>query len=127
MSSFYLKLLDAAIVTFALLLIMFTINTEHHILGLDQSFFEIQSWHSSFTSFMLFALLVLLVMDLGIKYYKIRDSRKFAKKHWLDILMIVLIPIFSGFKILKIAVNLIKYLKLVKMGFKIVHKINKHT
>jgi hypothetical protein len=47
------------------------------------------------------------------------------KKHWLDIVMLLLIPVFAGFKVAKLSINLVKSLKMTKSGFKAVHSAKK--
>lgn len=55
---------------------------------------------------------------------KVRDWRLFLKKYWLDVAMVILIPIFSGVKILK-AFKLAKKVKIAKYGFKVADKTRK--
>ena len=73
-----------------------------------EEFWEVFSW-------IIFAA---LVADVYLKYRKINDPKAFVKKHWLDITMLVLIPVFAGFKIAKLSVNLVKSLKMGKSGLK---------
>jgi hypothetical protein len=45
-------------------------------------------------------------------------TQEFVKKHWLDIAMLALMPLFAGFKIAKMSVKLVKGAKMAKSGFK---------
>jgi uncharacterized membrane protein len=80
-----------------------------------EEFWEVFSW-------MIFAA---LVVDVGLKYKKINNPKLFLKKHWLDIVMLSLIPVFAGFKIAKLSINLVKSLKMTKSGFKVIHSAKK--
>ena len=70
-------------------------------------------------------MLVLLSFELFLKYMKVRDWKKFLKKYWLDVAMIILIPVFSGIKIIK-ALKIAKKIKIVKYGFKAADKTQKN-
>lgn len=59
-----------------------------------------------------------LAVDIYLKYRKVRNLKEFVKKHWLDIAMLALMPLFAGFKIAKISVKLVKGAKMTKSGFK---------
>ena len=67
----------------------------------------------------------LLVLDLYLKYKKLNNWKLFIKKHWLDILLVVLIPFLTAFKIAKISTNLVKSMKASKGGFKVFYKAKK--
>ena len=67
----------------------------------------------------------LLVLDLYLKYKKINNWKLFLKKHWLDILLVVLIPFLTAFKIAKISTNMVKSMKASKGGFKVFYKAKK--
>lgn len=67
----------------------------------------------------------LLLLDLYLKYKKLNDWRLFLKKHWHEILMMILIPFLAAFKIAKISLKLVKTLKASKGGFKIFYKAKK--
>ncbi|NJK78294.1 MAG: hypothetical protein HC944_06290 [Nanoarchaeota archaeon] len=73
----------------------------------------------------LIVLVSLFTVDLFLKYRKSKNWKVFLKKNWFDIITLVLIPIFSMVKILKIMVSLIKKLKILKMFTKIIHKSKK--
>ncbi len=67
----------------------------------------------------------LLILDLYLKYKKLNNWKLFIKKHWLDILLVVLIPFLTAFKIAKISTNLVKSMKASKGGFKVFYKAKK--
>lgn len=49
-----------------------------------------------------------LALDAYLKYRKAGDFAKFARKHWLDLLTLALVPLFAGFKIANMSVKLVK-------------------
>lgn len=98
---------------------------EYHVFGLENQILPISYEFKEFFEFLIWPILTLLMLDLILKYRKINNPKKFVKKYWIDILMFVLIPIFSIFKFLKIGLSLIKQLKTIKMGAKIFHKTKK--
>lgn len=67
----------------------------------------------------------MLAFDIYLKYRKAENSRLFLRKHWLDLAMLAMIPLFAGLKIANISVKLIKGLKMVKSAFKVVHSAKK--
>jgi hypothetical protein len=118
------KLFDLAIV--AMLVIFFTgyVSIHSNLFGLERPFQvskEIEDFWEVF-SWMIFAA---LIIDVSLKYKKINNPKLFLKKHWLDITMLSLIPIFAGFKIAKLSINLVKSLKMTKSGFKVIHSAKK--
>ena len=96
--------------------------TEYEAWGLQEPLFDIPTEWKSFFEFLIWPLIVLLMVDITLKYNKIRDPKKFLKTHWIDITMLALIPIFSAFKFFKLGINIIKKLKSLKMGVKVAHK-----
>ncbi|MGI0011035.1 MAG: hypothetical protein ACREAE_06525 [Nitrosopumilaceae archaeon] len=66
-----------------------------------------------------------MAVDIYLKYKAVGNWKVFLKKHWLEVLMLVLIPVFSTFKIIKFALKVIKPLKMTKSGFKVVHLVKK--
>ncbi|NND85783.1 MAG: hypothetical protein HKM23_00320 [Nitrosopumilus sp.] len=69
-------------------------------------------------------MLSLLSFELLLKYMKVRNWKTFLKKYWLDVAMVILIPVFSGVKILK-AIKIVKKVKVAKYGFKAADKTQK--
>jgi len=98
--------------------------SEYKTLGLNHSIIEIPQQLKQINEVVLYVMLGLLSFELFLKYIKIRDWRKFLRKFWLDVTMVVLIPVFSGVKILK-AVKLAKKVKIAKYGLKAADKTQK--
>ena len=118
------KIFDLSIV--AMLVIFFAgyVSIHSNLVGMERPFpvsKEIEEFWEVF-SWMIFAA---LVVDVGLKYRKINNPKLFLKKHWLDIVMLSLIPVFAGFKIAKLSINLVKSLKMTKSGFKVIHSAKK--
>ena len=119
------KFLDLIILVLASLFFIGLLAFESHSFGLENPILLIPDQFKEFFEFLLWPILTLLTLDLILKYRKIKNPKKFVKKHWIDILMLALIPIFSIFKFLKIGSSVIKQLKTIKMGTKIFHKTKK--
>jgi len=74
------------------------------------------------------AILSVFVADLWVSYRKVRSVSVFAKKHWLDILMVI--PYFRIFRVARI-LRLIRFARIVRgakvarlgKGALIVHEI----
>jgi len=98
--------------------------SEYKALGLESPIVEIPQQLKEINGIVLYVMLSLLSFELLLKYMKIRDWRLFLKKYWLDVAMVILIPIFSGVKILK-AIKLAKKAKIAKYGFKAADKTQK--
>ena len=114
-------------VTFALIIILFVnlINFEYKVLGISHPFFPISEQTQLFIDIIYWMVIACLTLELITAYLKIRNSREFFKKYWLEIIMLVLMPIFSGFKLLKITTKLLKKTKIAKTAFKAIQKITK--
>jgi predicted small integral membrane protein len=119
------KILDLIILVLSLLFFIGLLAFEYRVFGLENSILSIPDEFKEFFEFLIWPILILLTLDLVLKYRKINNPKKFVKKYWIDILMLALIPIFSIFKFLKIGLSLIKQLKTIKMGAKIFHKTKK--
>jgi len=98
--------------------------SEYKALGLETPIIEIPPQLKQINDIVLYAMLALLSFELVLKYMKVRDWRLFLKKYWLDVAMVILIPIFSGVKILK-AIKIAKKVKIAKYGFKAADKTRK--
>ena len=98
--------------------------SEYKTLGLETPIIEIPQQLKQINEIVLYVMLVLLSFELQLKYLKVRDWRLFLKKYWLDVAMVILIPIFSGVKILK-AIKVAKKVKIAKYGFKAADKTRK--
>ena len=82
--------------------------------GVEQ-YWEVFSW-------LIFGM---LAFDVYVKYRKVGNAKYFLKKHWLEIAMLALIPIFAGLKIAKLSINVVKAMKMSKSGFKVAHGAKK--
>ncbi len=98
--------------------------SEYKTLGLESPIIEISQQIKQINEIVLYVMLVLLSFELLLKYLKIRNWKLFLRKYWLDVTMVILIPIFSGVKILK-TINLAKKIKITKYGFKAADKTQK--
>ncbi|CAD6517860.1 conserved membrane hypothetical protein [metagenome] len=114
-------------VNFSLIIVFIfgLINIEHYSLGIPEPLFEITDHAVMFFDIVFWIIVGLLALELVIAYLKIRDTNTFVKKYWLEIIMLVLMPVFVGFKILKISLKIIKQIKVGKTVFKLFHKIKK--
>lgn len=100
--------------------------SEYRLLGLSEPIILIPDWLITVNQNILWLILSLLSLELVLKYFKISDSKKFLKKYWMDITMLVLIPVFAGVKIFKV-IKLAKKIKLTKYGYKVFDKSRKIT
>ena len=98
--------------------------SEYKTLGLESPIVEIPQQIKQINEIVLYVMLVLLSFELFLKYMKVRNWKTFLKKYWLDVAMVILIPVFSGIKILK-AIKLVKKAKIAKYGFKAADKTQK--
>lgn len=119
------KVLDLIILVLVSLFFIGLLAFEYNSLGLENPLLSIPNEFEAFFEFLIWPIIVLLVLDLIIKYRTIKNPKKFVKKYWIDIIMLALIPVFSIFKFFKIGLSAIKQLKTIKMGTKIFHKTKK--
>ena len=98
--------------------------SEYKTIGLESPIVKIPPQIQQINEIVLYVMLSLLSFELLLKYMKVRDWKVFLKKYWLDITMVILIPVFSGIKILK-ALKLTKKAKIAKYGFKAADKTQK--
>ena len=110
-----------ALVIFYFVVLFFS---EYKALGLESPIVEIPQQLKQINEVVLYLMLTLLSFELLLKYMKVRNWKTFLKKYWLDVAMVILIPIFSGVKILK-AIKLAKKIKVAKYGFKAADKTQK--
>jgi hypothetical protein len=121
---FLYKAFDIALVVGLVVFFVGYVNIHAGIFGISHflpTSEEIEQFWDAFS----WALFAMLVFDMVIKYKKAGNLQSFLKKYWLELLMLAMIPIFAGFKIAKISVNLIKALKMTKSGFKAAHGVKK--
>lgn len=121
----YYKLLDFSILVIVTIFFVGVLAFDYSIFGLSEPLIFIPYEWKLFFDVLIWPLVSLLIIDLALKYKKTKNPKKFIKKYWIDIVMLVLIPIFSAFKSLKIGIKIIKQLKTAKMGAKAAHKSKK--
>ena len=119
------KVLDLIILVLVSLFFIGLLAFEYPSLGLENPLLPIPNEFKEFFEFLIWPIIVLLIIDLIFKYRAIKNPKKFVKKYWIDIIMLILIPVFSIFKFFKIGLSAIKQLKTIKMGAKIFHKTKK--
>jgi hypothetical protein len=94
------------------------VNIHSEIIGLKKQPIPAPHWAEELWDWLSWAVFAVLALDVYLKYRKVRNVREFLKKHWLDLLMLALLPLFAGFKIAKMSVKLVKGAKMAKSGFK---------
>jgi hypothetical protein len=114
-------------VTFSLIVIFIfgLVNIEYSALGISEPLFAITEQVIIIFDIIFWAIVGLLTLELLIAYLKIRNAKSFVKKYWLEIIMLILMPVFVGFKILKISLKIIKQVKIGKTVFKLFQKMKK--
>lgn len=123
----YLQLALAFDVTVMALLAAFFVgyvNLHSEVIGIEQ-FFPMPEPAKEFWEVFSWIIFAALVADLYLKFRKVNDPKVFIKKHWLDVAMLALIPVFAGFKIAKLSVKVVKGMKMTKSGFKVFHSAKK--
>ena len=121
----YYKILDFSILVVTTVFFVGMLSFDYSIFGLSEPIILISYEWKSFFDVLIWPLVTLLLVDLALKYKKTKNPKKFIKKYWIDIVMLILIPIFSAFKSLKIGISIVKQLKTAKMGAKMAHKTKK--
>lgn len=103
-----------------LLMVFFAgyINIHADLVGLKESPVPVSHKVEEFWEWLTWIVFSALALDIYLKYRKVRNPREFLKKHWLDLVMLALLPLFAGFKIAKISIKLVKGAKMAKSGFK---------
>jgi len=101
------------------------VNIEYHSLGISEPLFTITEQIIIIFDIIFWLIVGLLTLELIIAYLKIRNAKSFVKKYWLEIIMLVLMPVFVGFKILKVSLKIIKQVKIGKTIFKLFQKMKK--
>lgn len=121
----FYKLLDYSILVIAIIFFIGVLAFDYSIFGLSEPLILISDEWKFFFDILLWPLVSLLLVDLTLKYKNTKNPKKFIKKYWIDIVMLILIPVFSVFKSLKIGISIVKKLKTAKIGAKIAHKSKK--
>ena len=121
----YCKLLDFSILVIVAIFFVGVLAFDYSIFGLSEPLIFIPFEWKFFFDVLIWPLVSLLFIDLTLKYKKTKSPKKFIKKYWVDIMMLILIPVFSAFKSLKIGIKIVKQLKTAKMGAKMAHKSKK--
>ena len=113
--------------TFILILIFLfgLINIEHSVLGISEPLFEITKSIKLFFDVIFWIIVGLLFLELITAYLEIGNTKSFLKKYWLEIILLVFMPLFVGFKALKLSFKIIKQIKISKTGFKVLQKLLK--
>ena len=117
--------LDVIILGLVCLFFVGMLDSSFPGLNLEVHVFPIPEKVKTFFELLIYPIIVLLIIDLSLKYRKTKNLKKFVKKYWIDIFMLGMIPAFSILKFLKIGITLIKHLKTLKMGTKVIHKTKK--
>ena len=121
------KFLDLIILVIVMVFFVGILSFEYSIFGLQNPVIPISSEWKPFFDILIYPIVALLAVDLTLKYRKEKNPKKFVKKYWIDIIMLVLIPVFSIFKFFKVGLSITKQLKTLKMGTKALHKTKKVT
>lgn len=116
--------LEYAILVLVVFYFVVLFFSEYKAIGLEKPIVVIPEPLKAANDATLGLMLGLFTFELVLKYMKIRNWKKFLKKYWLDVAMVVLIPVFSGIKLIK-AFKLVKKIKIVKYGFKAADKTQK--
>ncbi|MGD8708544.1 MAG: hypothetical protein PVI88_07685 [Nitrosopumilaceae archaeon] len=117
--------MDFSILVIVTIFFVGVLAFDYPIFGLSEPLILIPYEWKFFFDVLIWPLVSLLIIDLALKYKKTKNPKKFIKKYWIDIVMLILIPIFSAFKSLKIGIKIVKQLKTAKMGAKAAHKSKK--
>ncbi len=120
----FVLLLEYSILFLAVFYFVVLLFSEYDTLGWGSPIIEIPQQLKQTNEIVLYVMLSLLAFELLLKYMKVRDWKIFLKKYWLDVTMVILIPVFSGIKVLK-ALKLAKKVKIAKYGFKAAEKTQK--
>ena len=94
------------------------LNIHADLIGFEASPIPVTKDVEEFWELLTWVVFAVLGIDAYLKYRAVGNPREFLKKHWLDLLMLAMLPLFAGFKIAKVAVKLVKSAKLSKSGFK---------
>lgn len=119
------KSLDFVLLAMAVTYFVGFVSFHPESLLLKEAPYHIPHQYEIYFEILLWVFFGLLVLDLYLKYKKLNNWKLFLRKHWHEIIMVVLIPFLTAFKIVKVSVKLVKMLKASKSGFKIFYKAKK--
>ncbi|NIM26030.1 MAG: hypothetical protein GTN35_01285 [Nitrososphaeria archaeon] len=73
----------------------------------------------------IWAIFVVMIPDLTIKYLRSENWKKFLRNYWIDVMFFVLIPLFAWLRILKVLqfVNQLKTFNIVKSLLKVIYDV----
>lgn len=93
---------------------------------LEKSVISIPYEIKPYFDFLPWILFIVLFFDLCLKYLiSGKNWGQFFRKNWLDILLILLIPILLPLKLMKVSIKSYKFIKTTKYSFKLIQKIKK--
>ncbi len=93
--------------------------------GLNKPLLDIPIWLEVYWDYIPLAILILSVLDITFKYKQLKSFKLLLKNHFLDILMVTLLPFLLIFKIAKLSYKLYKLMKVTKSWTKLAHLIKK--
>jgi hypothetical protein len=118
----------ADIVVLSLLVIFFVgfLAFDYELLGFHDPFITIPHESEQYFEAIPWVIFGVLLFDLYLKYIIVgRNLKLLFKHHWLDISMVVLIPILLPLKFIKVTLKIFKAVKATKFGYKVFQKIKK--
>lgn len=116
------KVLDIAIVSLLVIFLVGVLAFEMTYFRFEGAIIPLPREAEPYFDFLLWVIFGLLTADIYVKYRKLdNDWKALVRIHWLDIILVILIPVFIPLKFIK----LVKALKTAKSGGKIIHKIKK--
>jgi hypothetical protein len=116
---------DIAVSVLIMIFFIGYLNLHSELIGLDQHPIPVTRDVEEFWDLFSWIVFGALAFDIYLKYRAVRDPKLFLKKHWLDLLMLCLMPLFAGLKVAKFSVKLVKGLKMAKSGFKAAQRAGK--
>ena len=121
--SFY-KAYDIALMALLAVYFIGYINIHSDVIGLPH-FLPTSQQIEKFWENLTWLIFAMLAFDIYLKYRKADSPRSFLKKHWLELAMLAMVPLFAGLKLAKISIKLVKGMKMMKSGFKVAHGAKK--
>jgi hypothetical protein len=119
------KSLDFVLLAMAIVYFVGFVSFHPESILLKEAPYHIPHEYEIYFEVLLWVFFGLLVLDLYLKYKKLNNWKLFLNKHWHEIVMLVLIPFLTAFKIVKFSIKMVKVLKASKSGFKVFYKAKK--